>query len=114
ASLPPARGASPLSVQTAGSSPPLGAANPQLAMAGSATPANAAPPKKPIELSAEYVEATVLRSSERSEMQHVICRNRVRVHQESMVPKERALDVSARTLDLTHTAFGDVLRLTGE
>ncbi len=73
----------------------------------------AQPAKRPIELSAETIETFVLRTGQSLELDRVNCRKRVHVHQESGKPNDRGLDVTGQTLDLTHTADGDLLKITG-
>jgi hypothetical protein len=75
--------------------------------------ANSEPPKIPIELSAENMEAYVLRSGQTSDLDRVYCKERVTVHQDPRDPKDKALDISCRELDLQHTPDGDRLRVRG-
>ncbi len=94
-----------------GMSAPAAAGSPSNSTTASGPPA--APPKNPVEVSADYVEATIVRTGDRSEMSRVNCRAHVHVHQQPTDPKERPTDVSAQLLELTHTDDGDVLRLSG-
>jgi hypothetical protein len=73
----------------------------------------AQPAQKPIEVSAASVEAFVMRTPTRNELDRVTCHDRVHVHQDSDKPQERGLDLDSHTLKLTHTPDGDILELTG-
>jgi hypothetical protein len=82
--------------------------------AAPAAPAGAPePPKIPLEISAETVEAFILRSGSSNELDRVFCKEHVEVHQEPRDPKDRALDIRCRELDLTHTLDGDRVKLRG-
>jgi len=89
--------------------PRVGPPNPQTL----SPPPAQEPPKVPIELSAETVEAFVLRSGQSNELDQVHCKERVTVHQDAKDPKEKPLDILCRELDLKHTPDGDRLRVRG-
>ncbi|HLW64455.1 MAG TPA: hypothetical protein VKS79_03985 [Gemmataceae bacterium] len=69
--------------------------------------------KIPLEVSAEIVESFIVRSGSSNELDRVYCKDHVEVHQEPKDPKDRALDIRCRELDLTHTPDGDRVRLRG-
>jgi hypothetical protein len=90
----------PPGIQGAPSAPPSVGATPQAT-------------KKPVFLSADFVQTTLLRHDQQMERDHVRCEKRVHVRQEGANPKERGLEIRAQTLDLAHHAEGDVLTLSG-
>jgi hypothetical protein len=104
------------SIQPATAIAPMNS-GPAIGPAAPNAPNGAGPPneprKNPVEVSADYVEATIVRDSERSEMSRVNCRSRVHVHQLADDPKDRPTDLTAQLLELVHTPDGDVLHLTG-
>lgn len=72
------------------------------------------PAKRPIDLSARSVESFVFLIGERSELDKVRCEGRVKVHQDAENPKkEKPLDITSQTLDLTHRPEGDHMVVTG-
>ncbi|MCI0460264.1 MAG: LptA/OstA family protein [Gemmataceae bacterium] len=76
-------------------------------------PAEAARPKQPIDLSARAVEAHVLRSGAKSDLEKLWCEGVVRVHQEPATPEERGVDIRGDTLRLHHYPTGNLLTVTG-
>jgi hypothetical protein len=88
--------------------PRLGA--PQAATSAAQPPAA---PKKPVRVSAEFVQAVMRRLEGKLDWDHVRCEKRVQVHQDPTVPGERGLEVRSETLDMACHADGKVLTLNG-
>ncbi|MFL5342709.1 MAG: hypothetical protein ACJ8F7_21460 [Gemmataceae bacterium] len=96
----------------------LGSATPALpppvpALQPVTAPPPVPPPRRPMLVNARIVEAFVIRAGSKNELDKVKCFDRVTVHQEPENPKERGLDIASRTLELTRTPDGDILKLTG-
>ncbi len=78
-----------------------------------ASPADPAKSKQPIDLSARTVEAHVLRSGSKSDLEKLWCEGAVRVRQEPATPEEGGIDIRGETLRLYHRLTGNVLTVTG-
>lgn len=97
------------------------AAKPQ---AGPAAKPPPPPTPRPIDLSARSIEARVLRCDERMALDHLWAeggalehlhkRGGVRVRQEPGQPGQDGVDIEANTLDMTCTANGNILLVTGD
>jgi len=87
-------------------SPVKGAAPGQVAT----TPAK---PKKPMDLSARQVEAHLLRTGSKNDLDRLLCQGTVLVKQEPETPEERGTDIRGDTLELDHHIDGNVLTVTG-
>jgi hypothetical protein len=96
--------------------PPPSQAAPATAAATPAptnAPANTAKPKKPINLSAREIEAHVLRSGAKNELDKVSCEGTVRVLQEPATPDEKGVDIRGELLNLVRQADGNILMVKG-
>lgn len=71
-------------------------------------------PKKPIDLSAGVVEATVVTIGSKNELERIWCEGTVRVLQEPSSPQEKGVDIRGQTLRLARFAEGNVLKVTGQ
>jgi lipopolysaccharide export system protein LptA len=76
--------------------------------------ANPAKPKKPMDLSARYVEAHVVRSASKNELDKLWCEGTVRVVQESSGPDDKGVDIRGEKLELVRQADGNILRVLGD
>ncbi|HEY1858996.1 MAG TPA: hypothetical protein VGG61_01500 [Gemmataceae bacterium] len=107
--IPPAAGvavpAKPAANGTAPGKPPGAAATTQ-------QPADKAP--NPIDLSAQSVEATVLRGGEKNELDELRCVKAVRVIQKPATPEDNGVDIIGDKLHLTHFPDGNQLVVTGD
>lgn len=114
ASPAPAAGpdAAPAAPAVAATTPPLPAPAAPPAAAPPAAPAKKARP--PIDLSARSVEAHVLRTPVKNDLDRLWCEGAVHVHQEPANPEDKGVDIRGETLQLTHHADGDVLAVTGD
>jgi lipopolysaccharide export system protein LptA len=85
--------------------------------AGPASPGKAAATgdakKPPMELSATTVNAYVIRTAEKNELDRVWCQGAVHVHQEPSSPDDRGVDIRGETLQLNHSPDGSVLVVAG-
>ena len=79
-----------------------------------AAPANAAKPKNPIDLSAREIEAHVLRSGVKNELDKVSCEGTVRVRQEPSPPDDKGVDIRGEQLNLVRQADGNILMVKGD
>jgi lipopolysaccharide export system protein LptA len=77
-----------------------------------AQPADKAP--NPIDLSAQSVEATVLRGGEKNELDELRCVKAVRVIQKPASPEDNGVDIIGDKLHLTHFPDGNQLVVTGD
>ncbi len=82
---------------------PAGAANPEKQS-----------PKQPINLRARSVIADVNRVGARNEMQKVLTRGAVHVHQNGSTPDDKGVDIKGETLELLRKVGGDVLVVLGD
>src|SRR5262249_52286214 len=89
------------------------AAPPRLGAPQSAEAAAQPAPKKPVRVSAEFIQAALKRRDGKMDWDHVRCEKRVHVHQEPATAGERGLDVRSDTLDMACYADGKVLTLHG-
>jgi lipopolysaccharide export system protein LptA len=69
--------------------------------------------KPPMELSARTVDAYVLRTGERNDLERLWCQGDVHVHQEPAAPDDRGVDILGETLQLDHAPDGSVMVVTG-
>jgi hypothetical protein len=70
--------------------------------------------KKPIDVSARVINADVLRSGSKTDLEKVRCEGSVRVHQEPSSPEDRGVDIQGEMLDLTHKLDGNILIVCGD
>jgi lipopolysaccharide export system protein LptA len=70
--------------------------------------------KKPIDLSAVYVKADVLRWGNKNDLEKLWCEGTVHVHQEPQTPAEKGVDIHGETLELKHHPNGNEIEVTGE
>jgi lipopolysaccharide export system protein LptA len=82
-------------------------------VAGPAKPQAASKPKNPLDVSAQMMEAYVLRAESKSELEKLICRGAVRVRQEPDPPDGKEVDMRGDTLELTRHPEGNVLVVIG-
>jgi lipopolysaccharide export system protein LptA len=88
---------------------------PQAAPAtAAAAPATAAKKKNPIDLSAREIEAHVLRSGTKNELDKVSCEGTVRVRQEPAPPDDKGVDIRGEQLNLVRQADGNILMVKGD
>lgn len=93
------------------STSPVGA-TPQAANA-STTPAPGSS-KQPIHLNARSIEAYVIRSDTKSDLDRLWCEDDVRVRQQGATPDDEGVDIKGKTLQMTHFIDGNVLVVTGD
>ena len=86
-----------------------------------ATPAGSGPrpdeagkAKKPIDLSAVYVKADVLRSGNKNDLEKLWCEGTVHVHQDPQTPADKGIDIHGETLELKHHLNGNEIEVTGD
>ncbi len=97
--------------------PPAGPSGAQTPAAPSLTkdvPKKPAKPKNPLDVSAQFMEAYVLRSEARNELDKLVCRGSVHVRQEPATADDKEVDIRGETLELTRHAEGDVLVVVGK
>jgi lipopolysaccharide export system protein LptA len=70
--------------------------------------------KKPIDLSAVKVEADVLRSGNKNDLEKLWCEGTVHVHQDPQTPAEKGIDIHGETLELKHHLNGNEIEVTGD
>lgn len=71
-------------------------------------------PKNPLEVSAQSMEATVLRSDVKNELEKLICRGAVRVEQKPATKDDKEIDIKGDTLELTRHPEGSKLLVIGK
>jgi hypothetical protein len=71
-------------------------------------------PKKPIDLRARSVQATVLRTGEKNDLDKLWCEGNVDVHQEPANEDDKGVDIRGQTLQLTKQTEGNILVVTGD
>jgi lipopolysaccharide export system protein LptA len=71
-------------------------------------------PKRPIDLSARFVEAHVVRGESKNDLEKIWCEGMVRVRQEPAAPEDKGVDIRGQTLQVTHFLEGDVMLVTGD
>jgi hypothetical protein len=71
-------------------------------------------PRKPLTLSARSVEVHVLRAGNKNELERLWCEGSVHVHQDPDSPTEKGTDIRGASLQLTHSADGGVLVVSGK
>jgi hypothetical protein len=121
---PPARPAAPVAPPPPGSRtpmPPIAPPSPpQVGKPVSAGPVlgpPAPPPKpanRPVDLSARFIEAWVLRADDRSQLDELRTRGKVHVHQEPAKPDEKPVDIHGSTLNMNYRPEGNLLVVSGE
>jgi hypothetical protein len=107
----PASTGAPVQLQTAKDPPARTldiAAGPRLDPPAPAAAAQA-PPERPIDLSANLVEATVLRAGDKNQLDRVFCDGTVHVRQEAAKPDEKAMDIKGDVLQMTSKPAGNEL-----
>lgn len=77
-------------------------------------PDDLAKPKRPIDLSARFVEAFVLRSGPKNDLDKIWCEGNVRVRQDPVAPEDKGVDIRGQTLQMKHYVEGNVLLVTGD
>lgn len=95
---------------TATGSKPAAPANTAAAQA----PAKNENPQRPLDLSARSVEATVLRSGQKNQLEKLFTEGSVQVHQDPAKPDEKGVDVKGDTLEMTYHPEGNFLVVTGD
>jgi len=80
----------------------------------SSAPTEPAKPKQPIDLTARSIDAHVLRSGAKNDLDKLWCQGRVHVHQDPATPEEKGVDIRGETLELTHEVDGNILAVTGD
>lgn len=70
--------------------------------------------KPPIELTARSIEAYVLRSGPRNDLEKLWCEGSVYVHQDPSSPEDKGVDIRGETMQLTHFLDGNILNVTGD
>jgi hypothetical protein len=98
---------------------PAGKASGPAAPTGKGVPAGTAPPagktdKKPINLWAQSVVAHVIRRGPKNDLERLVTRGLVHVHQEGATSKEKGVDIKGETLELFHHEKGDLLVVHGD
>jgi hypothetical protein len=118
---PPPAGTDSQPIPPAGSRPggQPGAAPGASPPAAPATGAPAAPPtqekpKKPIDVSARSIEAHVLRTGTKNELDWLRCEGTVHVVQEPSGPEDKGTDIRGQTLKIEHFPEGSVLVVTAD
>ncbi len=96
---------------TSGPLPATAASSPDAAKPADGGPAK---PQRPIDLSARFVEAFVLRSVNKNDLDKLRCEGNVRVRQEPASPEDKGVDIRGQTLQLAHFVEGNVLLVTGD
>lgn len=85
---------------------------------GKAVPANGASgagkQKKPMDLSARFVEAHVRRSENKNELDKVWCEGMVQIRQEPSGPDDKGVDIRGEKLQLVRQADGNILTVVGD
>ncbi len=126
ATLPPADGAPNSSPKPAGQANSLGGKSAGAAPNGTSKqpaadpnmPPFVGPPEQktrpPIDLTARSVEAHVLRTGERNDLEKLWCEGAVHVHQDPDGPDDKGVEIRGATLQLLKFVEGSVLTVTGE
>jgi lipopolysaccharide export system protein LptA len=91
--------------------PPIGLPGKPAAAAKPEAPGKSA---RPIDLSARVVEAHIIRTGEKNELDRLWTEGEVKVRQEGAVPTDRGIDIKGDTLQLTRTPEGNVIVVTGD
>lgn len=110
APAPPPAVANAPSVNPPGSAP---APSPQ-PPPGGVLAAQPAKPKKPMDVTAQSIEARVLRNAAKNELDKLICRGGVRVKQDPATADDKEVDIRGDSLELTRHAEGNVLVVIGK
>lgn len=95
--------------------PPAGSAIiPPLPAAAESGTAASSRPRRPIDLSARFVEAFVVRLPGKNDLDKLWCEGAVRVRQDPGSPSDKEVDIRGNTLQLNHSPEGNVLLVTGD
>lgn len=78
------------------------------------TPGGPARTRKPLDLRARSVEAHVVRSGSKNDLEKLWCEGDVRVHQDPATPEEKGVNIHGEALKLLAHADGNVLTVHGE
>ena len=73
-----------------------------------------AKPRSPLDVTAETMEAVVLRTDARNELDRLICRGNVHVQQEPATADDKEVDIRGETLELTRHPEGNILLVLGK
>ena len=98
----------------AGAGPPLLSAPIRVIPEGPQGAPTAAKTKKPMDLSARSIEAFVLRSDNKNELERLWCEGTVVVHQDPATAEEKGVDIRGETLQLNQAPDGRILVVTGD
>jgi lipopolysaccharide export system protein LptA len=90
------------------------ASQPAVADTTKPTPEKPARPKSPLEVSAQFMEAYVLRTEAKNELDKLVCRGAVHVQQTPATPDDKEVDIRGDTLELTRRPEGNVLVVIGK
>lgn len=71
-------------------------------------------PKKPIRLECRSVEADVIRTENRNDLEKLWCEGKVRVRQDAVKDEDRGVDIRGHTLRLQRTLEGNILTVAGD
>jgi lipopolysaccharide export system protein LptA len=72
------------------------------------------PPKNPFDIQARSIDADILRSGTKNELEKLTCEGSVHVQQQPATPQDKGVDIIGDTLLLLHFAEGHVLTVTGD
>src|SRR5262249_27360870 len=76
--------------------------------------ADASKAKKPIDLTAHYIKADVLRSANKNDLEKLHCEGLVHVHQDPATPEEKGVDIHGEVMELDHHVDGNELVVEGD
>ena len=93
---------------------PAGAAPQSTKTANGSTTAAPGASKQPIHLNARSIEAYVVRSDTKSDLDRLWCEDDVHVRQFGATPEDEGVDIKGKTLQMTHFVDGNVLVVTGD
>ncbi len=79
-----------------------------------AAPADGTPPPRPVELTARFVYAWVLRNDQKSTLEKIRAEGDVSVHQDPAQADEKGVDVVGASLDMTYHPEGNFLVVMGD
>jgi hypothetical protein len=87
-------------------------------VSGRPAPANgasgAAKPKKPMDVSARFIEAHVLRSENKNELDKLWCEGMVQIQQEPSGPDDKGVNIRGEKLELVRQVDGNILTVLGD
>jgi hypothetical protein len=113
----PAQAPGPASVEaiTPGKpSEPTGTLPPAAGTVPANAPSNPAKAKKPLDVSARSIEAHVLRSGSKNDLDKLWCEGAVQILQEPSGPDDKGVDVRGEKLHLVRQADGNILTVIGD